>query len=121
MPQARSFSEPELYARLPNRFSFSHLLHPLSSLEGPYGPGHPDPGFNSRGSAQPGTMEPLYEPQEDSLPWIPGQKSIHQATAAPDDLAGHLDQGGTERPEFHSQQGLLLGPMLLDVPGRRGH
>src|SRR6516165_2478700 len=121
MSQRRSISEPEPYARLPSRFSFSYLHHPLSSLEGPYGPGRPDPGFNSRGSEQPGTMKPLHQTQENTLPWVPGQEAIHQATAAPDDLAGHLDQGRAERPKFHPQQGLLFGPMLLDMPGRRGY
>jgi hypothetical protein len=43
------------------------------------------------GSAQPSVIEPLREPQEHTLPRVPGQQPIHQPTAAPDDLAGHLE------------------------------
>src|SRR5271157_4961524 len=79
------------------------------------------PASTSPDSVQPATIEPLHQPQEDTLPRIPGQQAIHQTTAPADDLAGHLDHRRTERPKLHPQQRSLLGPMLLSVPERLGH
>ena len=79
------------------------------------------PASTSPDSVQPATIEPLHQPQEDTLPRIPGQQAIHQTAAAADDLAGNLDHCRTERLELHPQQRSLLDPVLPGVPGRLGH
>ena len=77
------------------------------------------PASISLDSVQPAAIQPLHQVQERTLPRIPGQQAIHQATAAADDLAGDRDHRRAERRELHSQQGSLLGPVFLGVPVSR--
>src|SRR5271166_3376767 len=63
-------------------------------------------------SAQPAALQPLDQPEKHSLPWVPGQQPVDQASSRPHDLARHLDDRGTERRELHPQQRPLLGFVL---------
>src|SRR5512140_2096898 len=75
------------------------------------------PASSWRDSVQPATIQPLHQPQKDTLPRISGQQAIHQTAATADDLAGNLNHCRTERLELHPQQRSLLDPVLPGVPG----
>ena len=99
----------------------SFLLHPLSPLlvRRPTRIGASGPRLQGgNGSAQPAAVQPLHQPQEDPLPWVPRQHSVDQPTSRPHDLARHLNQRSAECREFHPQQRSSLRFMFRRVSWR---
>ena len=68
--------------------------------------------------AQPAALQPLNQPQEDSLPGVPGEQSVDQPASRPHDLARHLDHRRAKRRKLHPQQRSLLSLVLGRVPRR---
>ena len=104
--------------RQPPPNSLLHILFPF--LVGwPTWIGASGPRLQGRSaSAQPATVQPLYQSQEGTLPRVPRQQAVDQPSTASHDLAGHLDRRRTERRELHPQQRSFLGLVFGRMPGR---
>src|SRR5208337_1663363 len=68
--------------------------------------------------AKPAAVQSLNQPQENSLPRVPGEQSVDQSMSRPHDLARHLDHRRAKRRELHPQQRSLLSLVLGRVPRR---
>ena len=104
--------------RQPPPNSLLHILFPF--LVGwPTWIGASGPRLQGRSaSAQPATVQPLYQSQEGPLPRVPRQQAVDQPSTTSHDLAGHLDRRRTERRELHPQQRSFLGLVFGRMPGR---
>src|SRR5262245_51784107 len=91
---------------MPSRVALTHR-HPLSASwpKAPRRTGTSPSRLHDRGESAP---QRVHHPQEDTLPLVPRQESIHQPTRPADDLARHQDNRIDEPPEFHPQQPPLL-------------
>src|SRR6202789_3255334 len=70
----------------------------------------------TRLSILPALMQPVYQPEEYSLPRVPRQKPVDQPSSAPDDLARHLDESRAVCRELHPQERSFLGLVFGLVP-----
>src|SRR5450759_153857 len=117
---------PYTYLLLPGGFDPRHSLsNSLCHRRSPLLAGRPTrigasgPRLQGRSVlAQPATVQPLDQSQEDPLPRVPRQQAVDQPSPTSHDLAGHLDHRRTERRELHPQQQSFLGLVFGRMPGR---